>query len=205
MGDIPNVAENLRKLGASWMIQQFVVKPCHQCGTDFVVPFLQRWLKWFCCLEHQFQWRREIHSGTSNPNYKGGRTITCQTCGKTKRLRYKHYRHKFCSRICARARRIGALAPAWKGGTSTASQRFRASKIYALWREAVFARDDFTCQSCGKRGGKLTAHHIKTFAAHPDLRLEVSNGITLCRRPCHSGIKGREIESESRFLEKLAA
>ena len=55
---------------------------------------------------------------------------------------------------------------------------------YRLWREAVFARDAFTCQECGVVGGHLQADHIKAWALHPDLRYEVSNGRTLCRE-CH--------------------
>ena len=56
---------------------------------------------------------------------------------------------------------------------------------YRLWREAVFKRDDYTCQNCGKRGGKLNADHIKLFALFPELRFKVSNGRTLCNAPCH--------------------
>ena len=38
---------------------------------------------------------------------------------------------------------------------------------------------------CGdNKGGKLNAHHIKSFADYPELRFEVSNGITYCE-DCH--------------------
>ncbi len=55
---------------------------------------------------------------------------------------------------------------------------------YRLWREAVFTRDDWTCQDCRKRGGNLVADHVKSWAEHPELRYDVSNGRTLCV-PCH--------------------
>lgn len=55
---------------------------------------------------------------------------------------------------------------------------------YRLWREAVFRRDDFTCQSCSIRGGALEADHIKPWNAYPDLRYDVTNGRTLCQG-CH--------------------
>ena len=53
------------------------------------------------------------------------------------------------------------------------------------WRAAVFARDDFTCQECGVKGGTLNAHHVKPFKSYPKLRYIISNGVTLCASPCH--------------------
>lgn len=63
-------------------------------------------------------------------------------------------------------------------------ERIRKSIAYRAWRTAVFERDDYTCQFCGKRGGRLNADHIKPFAEFPALRFEISNGRTLCE-PCH--------------------
>ena len=54
------------------------------------------------------------------------------------------------------------------------------------WRKAVYERDNYTCQSCGKTGEKLAAHHILPYAIFKDLRFDVNNGITLCRK-CHKG------------------
>ncbi len=54
----------------------------------------------------------------------------------------------------------------------------------SAWRQGVFSRDDYICQRCEQRGGKLNAHHIKSFKDYPKLRYKVSNGITLCV-DCH--------------------
>jgi hypothetical protein len=72
----------------------------------------------------------------------------------------------------------------WKGGLTEKNKLARTRLVYKLWREAVFKRDDWTCQMCKQRGGKLEAHHIKEFSNFPDLRYDVSNGITLCKE-CH--------------------
>ena len=79
----------------------------------------------------------------------------------------------------------GRKAHNWKGGVSPINTRIRMSIEYRLWREAVFARDNWTCQKCGKRGGNLHPHHIKEFAKYPELRFAIDNGQTLCRIPCH--------------------
>lgn len=60
----------------------------------------------------------------------------------------------------------------------------RHSLQYRKWRNKVFARDNYTCQNCGKKGGNLQAHHIKPFAKYKRLRFSIKNGITLCKE-CH--------------------
>lgn len=74
--------------------------------------------------------------------------------------------------------------PNWKGGLTSASKLIRNSKEYGLWRTAVFERDEYTCQFCSVRGGKLQVDHIKPFALFPELRFAIDNGRTLCI-PCH--------------------
>jgi len=69
-------------------------------------------------------------------------------------------------------------------GMATEDSRLRWSPAYKLWRESIFERDDYTCQYCGDRGGKLNADHIKSYALYPKLRLDINNGRTLCV-PCH--------------------
>jgi 5-methylcytosine-specific restriction endonuclease McrA len=72
----------------------------------------------------------------------------------------------------------------WKGGVTPINEKIRKSSEYKLWREAVFARDGYTCIWCGKKGGELNADHIKPFAYYPELRFAIDNGRTLCV-PCH--------------------
>jgi len=81
----------------------------------------------------------------------------------------------------------------WKGGECTRNKKQYFDINYKLWREAVFARDLYTCKICGISGVYITAHHIKSWANYPDLRYEIDNGQTLCEE-CHSktdNYKGR--------------
>lgn len=55
------------------------------------------------------------------------------------------------------------------------------------WRDAVYARDNHTCQKCGMSDVRLHAHHIVAWEVSVELRFEVSNGLTLCI-PCHGQV-----------------
>lgn len=61
---------------------------------------------------------------------------------------------------------------------------YRNTIEYRNWRKAVFEKDNYTCQECKQKGGKLQAHHILSFKKHPKKRYKVNNGETLCVK-CH--------------------
>lgn len=87
--------------------------------------------------------------------------------------------------------RSGENHPNWKGGITPQNQRERGSQKYAAWRKAVFSRDKYTCQVCGKRGGELNAHHLMPWAKNKECRFSVENGVTLCK-DCHMDAHKRE-------------
>jgi len=89
-----------------------------------------------------------------------------------------------------RVKRIGINPPHptgikhynWKGGITPTLKKIRASTENRLWREAVFARDNFTCQKDNIKGCRLCAHHIKNFIDYPELRFAIDNGITISKQ-----------------------
>lgn len=72
------------------------------------------------------------------------------------------------------------------------SKTIRNSGEYSEWRRNVFERDNYTCKACGLKGGVINAHHIKHFSKFPKLRLDLNNGITLCKK-CHRKVHRGEI------------
>lgn len=88
----------------------------------------------------------------------------------------------------------------WAGGVSRAHRYAYSTAEYRIWRKAVFERDDYICQICFIRGGQLEADHIKCFAHHPDLRVEISNGRTLCKN-CHKKTPNFGMHKKEQCLE----
>jgi hypothetical protein len=123
-------------------------------------------------------------------------TLTCATCGKVFVVpvtKTQAFSNLYCSWACRnkglRITRLGPNNPAWRGGVSPPNQADRKSVEYDVWRDAVFRRDNYTCQHCGARG-RMHAHHILSYAGFPERRYDVVNGITLCVA-CHGAVHGR--------------
>lgn len=167
------------------------LKPCLYCNNLFKP-------KW-----HKIKYCSRICFHADGKNRTKGNKINCLTCNKQRYVPNHLVSGKkkaiFCSQSCAtkhthkdqffkvghnspQAR--GSLSHAWRGGKTSEAKIIRSSTEYAKWRNEVFKRDNWTCQECGIRGKKLHSHHKKSFARYPELRLEVSNGITLCH-DCH--------------------
>lgn len=57
---------------------------------------------------------------------------------------------------------------------------------YINWVKSILERDNYTCQKCGSNR-ELCAHHINNYANFKKERLNLDNGITLCK-DCHKEI-----------------
>jgi hypothetical protein len=115
-------------------------------------------------------------SGKNNHRYKNAKLKgVCLHCGKyLEKPKCGRTEIKFCNNKCQLAYQGGAWNkgkhvgvgkdnPNWKGGTKNLQTRIRYSNKGREFIDKVFKRDDYTCQCCKVRGGKLHAHHIITF------------------------------------------
>lgn len=137
--------------------------------------------------------------------------LVCNKSFKRKPSAIKKGHNKFCSLDCYFVwqkgkkkiqhnpyNKTGKNNPNWKGGIKSANRIIKDSEEYKNWRQQVFVRDNWTCQRCNKRSKKnqyiiIHAHHKKPFSVFPELRFEVDNGETLCKK-CHDKEpKGKEI------------
>lgn len=107
--------------------------------------------------------------------------------------------HKNNVSLGRRGINTGSNHPLWKGGSQSISNKIRKSDWNKKWRSDVFKRDNWTCQTCSKRGCYLEAHHINELCklvrqfqietlkqAYSCSELwDISNGVTLCSE-CHA-------------------
>lgn len=104
--------------------------------------------------------------------------------------------------------RTGPLASNWRGGVTDELKRERQTRKYMQWKMSVIKRDGFKCVRCGVEQGYvceccgsrilLHAHHIKSFSEHPELRYDMSNGLSLCgicHWQEHNGKQGELLET----------
>jgi hypothetical protein len=128
--------------------------------------------------------------GENNYNWNGGKIKRiCKFCKiefyiAPSELSKRRGSGNFCSKSCVGKFHSGILSSNWQGGITPPNKKERCGYKTDDWRKSVYERDNYTCQKCGKRGGKLNAHHIIPFSIDKSLRFEVSNGITLCAK-CH--------------------
>jgi len=83
----------------------------------------------------------------------------------------------------------------------------RGYSEYNDWRTEVYKRDKYICQKCKQNSNNLVAHHIFPYSQFKEIRLNIDNGITLCRN-CHNdfhkkfGKKGNNTTQLNEFLEE---
>ena len=137
-------------------------------------------------------------------------------------------KYSLCRRCFLGLRKIGKIKSgkpflsgenhwAWKGGKTILRDQIENLKEYKQWRSNVFERDNWTCQTCHKRGSYLESHHIKEFykiidefkikniqdAIECKELWDIDNGIALCIE-CHELTKkGRKSNHDRKSNSKL--
>ncbi len=149
-------------------------KVCSVCSTKYQKKSscsLKRWVQSKYCSQVCYKKRvvSEITKEKMSLKHKGVKTT----------LGYKHT-------DVAKQRMVEAKKLQWEGVVKKGRFNPRANGLYRSWRLEILKRDDFKCQECGMEQNKarLEIHHISSFRDFPELRMESSNVVTLCRE-CH--------------------
>lgn len=178
-----------------------VQRVCKECGVEFLIPQRQahRAGRGTYCSKECFY----------KPNAESQRT--CETCGREFAARKQNRKgkdpgfQKFCSRECYPNNEKPKLTTVcgWCGkvfaSLASRKQKFCSNKCGCLnrkkagirktrryelqgWARKVILRDK-ACVRCGATEN-LQAHHVKSLQKHPELGLDIDNGVALCG-VCH--------------------
>jgi thymidylate synthase (FAD) len=99
-----------------------------------------------------------------------------------------------------RRARCGPASNFWRGGAST--ERATVAAWTTSQAPKVHRHYDYVCQSCGRRGGRLHAHHIAPVWLEPAQARELGNLISVCD-DCHRSIH-RTRDSELGFMRRFS-
>lgn len=100
---------------------------------------------------------------------KQGRTTSCGCYGKERRIEATS----------------GAKSHFYNPNlTDEERSKSRYTNEHRRWSNEVKKQANYTCNICGKRGGKLEAHHLNDWHSNQEMGLDISNGVCLCKH-CH--------------------
>jgi len=161
--------------------------------------------KFVCSKECLSILQSKLRSKENNPNYKGGKFIPCEICGKEKWVlpsRQVKNEDRFCSKECfgewAKRTNLSSLEnnANWRGGISFEPYSF---EFNTKLKDEIRRRDSYTCQICGKLETKRKScvHHID----YNKKNNSEENLIALCTS-CH-GITNFNREHWKEYFEDI--
>ncbi len=103
-------------------------------------------------------------------------------CGNDKcKIKFSHFKNGHRCKKCAIERMSGKNHPNYNPNlTDEEREKGRICPGLGKWKIDVREKDNYTCQYCGEKEGKLCAHHIEAYTPNKELRTVLSNGITFC-------------------------
>jgi hypothetical protein len=174
----PKSEETKKKISDTWddiRKRKFSESQIGEKNLMFGKPKSEEWKR------KQSEFMKGRFSGENHPMYgvhrcgKDAPNFGKKASDETKRKQSDARRGKY----------LNINSPNWKFD-KTDEERLddRSYPKYKEWRNAVYEKDKYTCQCCNYSGKNLNAHHIENYSNKKELRIEVSNGITLCKQ-CH--------------------
>jgi hypothetical protein len=207
---------NIGKNNPRFLDNQIREKKCAHCHRtmSWWVEFrhlpISIFVKKICCSYQCSNTLNKLIENRKDKNKKN-RIKKCEGCGKEmdwsvgyrKKAISEFIKMKFCTKKCADKnglRYIGKDHPNFR----KFSRRKLPQKKRSVWfRREVLKRDKNVCQKCLKKERKnrpVVAHHIKTVKDYPELRFEISNGLTICV-PCHAIIHNYKKKKKTNNLK----
>lgn len=163
-------------------------RDCFVCGRDVIrkPSEFKRGKNVYCSRDCYYEYNRRKGAPAK-------KSYDCDYCKKEfKRFpsQTKGREFLYCSTSCKDKHNgeliRGEFHPSYNHNMTAEERQVKRKFVeYYDWRRSVYDRDDYTCQCCGDdKGGNLVAHHIYNYSEHEDKKIDLDNGITLCKS-CH--------------------
>jgi len=154
---------------------------CKKCGQDKIKEKLK----------HSYEYVKEYFNKNNcklvSREYVNDATkldYIC-VCGNDSQITFNSFQQGTRCNECGVERTRGENSVHWNPNLTDEERILKRDfPEYREWRTEVYKKDDYTCHKCSQRGGNLNAHHIENYATNKKLRLDKSNGTTLCK-DCH--------------------
>ncbi len=174
---------------AAWLHEHYIVKKLSQEDMASIAGVskhtIRSWISKHGLQKPMGSWTVGVSPWNTGKRYQTGTKKSEEECAKlSERMKGEGNHH-------------------WKGGTTAKGVVLRRG-VEDL-RSDIYARDNYHCRLCGKRGAKLSIHHILPVWARPDLVCDPENMVTLCRS-CHLKVNNHEedyIEAFGRIASEL--
>jgi len=160
---------------ADWLHEHYIVKKLSQEDIASIAGVskhtIRSWISKHGLQKPMGSWTVGVSPWNTGKRYQTGTKKSEEECAKLSERMKGEGNHR------------------WKGGTTAKGVVLRRG-VEDL-RSDIYARDNYHCRLCGKRGAKLSIHHILPVWARPDLVCDPENMVTLCRF-CHLKVNNHE-------------
>lgn len=120
-------------------------------------------------------------------------TVQCDGCSKIYKTTYQvYYNHNhdgkiYCNSCANKLFNSGENHPRWNFNKSYEERLMnRRYPEYTTFVKSVLARDNYTCQCCGKKSDKdMVVHHLYGYSGYPEYRTDQKQAIVMCGN-CHN-------------------
>ena len=119
--------------------------------------------------------------------------LECDYCGKHFFNTYEGYTRRtkydgeiYCKTCVNKVIRTGINHPNYNPNLSEEDRIYKRNyPEYVNMVKSVLARDNYTCQCCGKKSdADMEVHHLYGYASYPEYRLDQTQALSLCDN-CH--------------------
>lgn len=126
--------------------------------------------------------------------------VSCDNCSKEYKKSYAKYNTQnhdgktYCQSCVMSVLYSGENHHLWNDNKTQEEREVgRNYPEYTEFIKSVLARDNYTCQCCGKERSDIEVHHLYGYSGFPQYRIDQTQALTLCRT-CHQSFHNWHVQ-----------